>query len=64
MQAAARAKILSTPSLKANSDNPITGFMWFVYLNTKVAPLNNLHCRMAIEYAANKTDLQTAYGGP
>jgi peptide/nickel transport system substrate-binding protein len=29
-----------------------------------VAPLNNLHCRQAIEYAANKTNLQTAYGGP
>jgi peptide/nickel transport system substrate-binding protein len=38
--------------------------MWFYYINTKVAPLNNIHCRMAIEFAANKTDLQTAYGGP
>jgi len=29
-----------------------------------VAPLNNVHCREAIEYAANKNTLQTAYGGP
>jgi peptide/nickel transport system substrate-binding protein len=29
-----------------------------------VPPMNNVHCRMAIEYAANKTNLQTAYGGP
>ena len=64
VQSAARAKILSNPSLKANSDNPVTGFMWFWYINTKVAPLTNIHCRMAIEYAANKTELQTAYGGP
>ena len=64
VQSAARAKILSNPSLKANSDDPVTGFMWFWYINTKVAPLTNIHCRMAIEYAANKTDLQTAYGGP
>ena len=64
VQSAARARILSSSSLKANSDNPITGFMWFYYINTKVAPLNNIHCRMAIEYAANKTELQTAYGGP
>ena len=64
VQAAARAKILSTPSLKAPSDDPISGFLWFAYLNTKVAPLNNVHCRQAIEYAANKTNLQTAYGGP
>jgi peptide/nickel transport system substrate-binding protein len=64
VQAAARAKILSSATAKANSDDPVTGFMWFYYLNTKVAPLNNVHCRMAVEYAANKTDLQTAYGGP
>jgi len=63
VQAAARAKILSSPSLKASSDDPISGFTWFAYLNTKVAPLTNVHCRMAIEYAANKTNLQTAYGG-
>jgi peptide/nickel transport system substrate-binding protein len=64
VQAAARAKILSSPTLKASSDNPISGFLWFAYLNTKVAPLNNVHCREAIEYAANKTNYQTAYGGP
>jgi peptide/nickel transport system substrate-binding protein len=64
VQAAARARILSSSSLKASSDDPVTGFMWFYYINTKVAPLNNVHCRMAIEYAANKTNLQTAYGGP
>ena len=29
-----------------------------------MAPLNNLACRQAVEYAANKTDLQTAWGGP
>jgi len=29
-----------------------------------VAPLNNLACRQAVEYAANKTDMQTAWGGP
>jgi peptide/nickel transport system substrate-binding protein len=64
VQSAARAKILSSTTLKASSDDPISGFMWFEYLNTKVPPLNNVHCRMAIEYAANKTTLQNAYGGP
>jgi peptide/nickel transport system substrate-binding protein len=64
VQAAARARILSTPSLKAQSDDPVNGFMWFYYINTKVPPLNNIHCRMAVEFAANKTNLQTAYGGP
>jgi peptide/nickel transport system substrate-binding protein len=64
VQAAARAKILSSNTLKQSSDNPISGFLWYAYLNTKVAPMNNVHCRMAIEYAANKVNLQTAYGGP
>jgi len=64
VQAAARARILSSSSLKARSDDPVTGFMWFWYINTKVPPLNNIHCRMAVEFAANKTNLQTAYGGP
>jgi peptide/nickel transport system substrate-binding protein len=64
VQAAARAKILSSNSLKMQSDNPISGFLWFAYLNTVVKPMNNVHCRMAVEYAANKVNQQTAYGGP
>ena len=64
VQAAARAKILSSPSLKASSDDPLSGFLWYAYLNTVVKPMNNVHCRIAIEYAANKVNLQTAYGGP
>jgi peptide/nickel transport system substrate-binding protein len=64
VQAATRSKILLNPTYKANADNPISGFMWFAYLNTKVAPMNNVHCREAVEYAADKTTLQDAYGGP
>jgi peptide/nickel transport system substrate-binding protein len=64
VQAAARAKILSSSRLMKQADDPISGFLWFYYLNTKVAPLNNLYCRRAVEYAADKTTLQTAFGGP
>jgi peptide/nickel transport system substrate-binding protein len=64
VQAAARAKILANPTLKANSDDPITGFGWFFYIDSKVAPFTNVDCRRAIEYAANHTTLQNAYGGP
>jgi peptide/nickel transport system substrate-binding protein len=64
VQAAARAKILSSQTLKASSDDPIAGFLWYTAINTVVPPLNNVHCRMAVEFAANKTDYQTAYGGP
>jgi peptide/nickel transport system substrate-binding protein len=62
--AAARAKVLSNPNLKKNADAAAGNREWFTYINTKVAPLNNLACRQAVEYAANKTDLQTAWGGP
>ena len=64
LAAAGRAQVLASPTLKANADNPVNGFARFIYLNTKVAPLNNLHCRQAIEYAADKTTMQTAWGGP
>jgi peptide/nickel transport system substrate-binding protein len=62
VQAAARTKILTTPSLKAQSDDPVSGFLWYTAINTKV--ITNVHCRRALEYAANKTNNQTAYGGP
>jgi peptide/nickel transport system substrate-binding protein len=64
VQTAARAQILSSASLKAHADDPINGFIDFFYINTKVPPLNTLACRIAVELAANKVDLQTAYGGP
>jgi peptide/nickel transport system substrate-binding protein len=64
VSAAAQARILANPTLKANADNPFTGRAWFAYLDTKVAPMNNLHCREAVEYAVNKTNVQTAWGGP
>ncbi len=62
LPAAAQDQILASPALKADSDDPVNGFLRFAYINTTVIP--NLHCREAIEYAADKTALQGAYGGP
>jgi peptide/nickel transport system substrate-binding protein len=64
VQAAARARILTSSSLKTSSDDPLAGFTWFAGINTTLPPLNNIHCRMAVEYAASKTNYQDAYGGP
>ena len=64
VQAAARAQILSSESLKNNADNALSGFLWFTYINSKVKPLDNVHCRRAVQYAADKVAYQTAYGGP
>ncbi|MGI8445771.1 MAG: ABC transporter substrate-binding protein [Streptosporangiaceae bacterium] len=60
VQAEVRAKILSSARLRASADDPIRGFLWFAYLNTVVKPMNNGHCGMAVEYAADKTTPRTA----
>jgi peptide/nickel transport system substrate-binding protein len=36
----------------------------FTYINTHVKPLDDVHCRRAVEYAADKTAFQVAFGGP
>jgi peptide/nickel transport system substrate-binding protein len=59
----AQSAILSSAADKAHADNPLNGFARFFYINTKVAPLDNAHCRQAVEYAADKTAVQTAWGG-
>jgi ABC-type transport system substrate-binding protein/predicted Ser/Thr protein kinase len=60
----AQPRIMSDPLTKAHADNPLTGFARFFYVSTKVAPLDNVHCREAVEYAADKTAIQTAWSGP
>jgi peptide/nickel transport system substrate-binding protein len=63
VQAAAQGKILGNPQLKADADNPTTARIWYTAINGDVAPLDNVHCRKAIEYAADRTSLQAAFGG-
>jgi len=62
--AAARAQILASAPLKENADDALTNLVWFTFINTKVKPLDDVHCRRAVEYAADKVIFQTAYGGP
>jgi peptide/nickel transport system substrate-binding protein len=63
VQQAAQAKILLDPDLKKNADEPVTGFIRYFDISTKVPPFDNIHCRLAVQYAADKTALQTARGG-
>nr|WP_042184556.1 ABC transporter substrate-binding protein [Kibdelosporangium sp. MJ126-NF4]CEL16375.1 Oligopeptide ABC transporter, periplasmic oligopeptide-binding protein OppA (TC 3.A.1.5.1) [Kibdelosporangium sp. MJ126-NF4]CTQ94299.1 Oligopeptide ABC transporter, periplasmic oligopeptide-binding protein OppA (TC 3.A.1.5.1) [Kibdelosporangium sp. MJ126-NF4] len=63
VQPAAQAKILADPNLKNASDNPLGARIWYTNINGDVAPLNNVECRKAIQYAADKTGYQRAYGG-
>ncbi len=59
----AQGKILADQTLKANTDAANTTRLWFSVLNSDVAPLDNIHCRNAVEYAMDKTGYQRAYGG-
>ena len=61
---AAQGRVLRDPALKANADDPLNARSWFTSLNSDVKPLNNIHCRRAVEYAADKQGYQRAYGGP
>lgn len=61
--AAARTRVINDPELLARSDNPTSPRLWYVSVNPRVAPLDNIECRKAILFAADKTGIQTAYGG-
>jgi peptide/nickel transport system substrate-binding protein len=64
VQAAARSKILTSSTLKKSSDDVLSGFLWYTAISAKVAPFTNINCRIAAEYATNKSAYQAAYGGP
>ena len=60
---AAQGKILADQTLKANTDSAVSTRLWYTSINSDVAPLDNIHCRKAVEYGADKTGYQRAYGG-
>ena len=64
VQPAALGRVVGDPALKAESDNPNLSRLWYTSIVGTVAPLDNINCRKAIEYAADRTGYQTAYGGP
>jgi peptide/nickel transport system substrate-binding protein len=64
VQPETQAKILADPNLKAHADNVPAPRLNFTVLNSDVAPLNNIHCRKAVLYAADHEGYQRAYGGP
>lgn len=63
VQQAMQAKILASPSLKAQALDPVTGFTRYLSVETKVPPFTNVHCRRAVEYAVNKVEQVRARGG-
>jgi peptide/nickel transport system substrate-binding protein len=63
-QPATVAQILTDPAKKAESDNPLIARLWYVSIDSQIKPLDNIDCRKAIEYAANRVTDQEAFGGP
>lgn len=58
-----QAQLVTNPDMKKNSDDPITGFTRYFVVYPTTKPLDNLHCRLAIFYATNKSDVVKARGG-
>lgn len=63
VQSAALSRVLGDPTLKANADNPATARLWYTSVNPLIAPLDNINCRKAVQYATDKSGYQTAQGG-
>ncbi|HYN95848.1 MAG TPA: ABC transporter substrate-binding protein [Pilimelia sp.] len=63
VQAASLSKVLPKPDVKAQADNPGSARLWYTSITPQVAPLDNIECRKAIMYAADRVGYQTAFGG-
>ncbi|MBV9847497.1 MAG: ABC transporter substrate-binding protein [Kutzneria sp.] len=61
---AAQGRILGDQAMKANADSALVARTWYTAINGDVAPLGDVHCRRAVEYATDKVGYQNAYGGP
>jgi peptide/nickel transport system substrate-binding protein len=65
VQIAAQNTILGNPTLRAQrTTDYITGFLRYLVANAKVKPFDNIHCRLAVAWAVDKTAQQLARGGP
>ncbi|MFI1840110.1 caspase, EACC1-associated type [Streptomyces olivaceoviridis] len=64
LSGAARAQALQEPKLKKNLDDLSNGFIRYAAFPQSVKPMDDIHCRRAVIYAADHKTLQTAFGGP
>ncbi|MEV0167322.1 ABC transporter substrate-binding protein [Nonomuraea fuscirosea] len=64
LQPAALGKVLPDPALKARTDNPTIPRLWYVSVIPDNPPMDNVECRKAVMWAADRVANQTAYGGP
>jgi peptide/nickel transport system substrate-binding protein len=64
VQTATLPRVLGNVGLKQRADNPTAARLWYVSILPTVKPFDNIACRQAVMYAADKTGYQAAYGGP
>jgi len=57
------AQVINDQERKKFLDQAKQARNWFTALNNDVAPLDNVHCRKAVLYAADKEGYLRAYGG-
>lgn len=62
VQPASQPSVLSAAN-KKNTDNSYAGATSYVALNVNVKPFDNPDCRKAVQWAIDKTSVQTAAGG-
>lgn len=55
--------VLDNPQNKKYAADPENGFLNYLAINTQLAPFDNVNCRIAVEYAINKTQVQSVMGG-
>jgi peptide/nickel transport system substrate-binding protein len=60
---ATRSRVLDSPTLRARADDPLTGLVRYAMLPAGVRPLDDRHCRRAVQYAIDRAAVQAAYGG-
>ncbi|MEU7058106.1 ABC transporter substrate-binding protein [Streptomyces sp. NPDC046197] len=63
VQLAAQQRIAGDPALLARCDNPVTNFLQYIAIQPQVPPFDNIHCRRAVHYAADRKALLEARGG-
>ncbi|MFI6502889.1 ABC transporter substrate-binding protein [Nonomuraea typhae] len=57
-------KVFTDPRARQRMSSMVDGCTGLIYLNTAKPPFDRQKARMAVHYAADKTALQTAAGGP
>lgn len=63
LQSKTQPKVLVKAAEKAKTDNPYAGALQYLALNVNVEPFNNIECRKAVQYIADKRSMVDAIGG-